>query len=93
MFAEHQKWRREYFPQGHAQEDEIKDELTAGKFFMQGHDRKGRPIALLLGAKHVSSKKTIERQKRRLPAVSRSNESNVASISLVSHSIYACSMD
>uniref|UniRef100_A0A7I4ESF5 CRAL-TRIO domain-containing protein n=1 Tax=Physcomitrium patens TaxID=3218 RepID=A0A7I4ESF5_PHYPA len=66
MFAEHQKWRREYFPQGHAQEDEIKDELTAGKFFMQGHDRKGRPIALLLGAKHVSSKKTIERQKQAL---------------------------
>ncbi|KAG0567364.1 hypothetical protein KC19_7G129700 [Ceratodon purpureus] len=64
MFAEHQKWRREYFPLGCAQEDEIRDELNAEKFFIQGHDKLGRPIALVFAAKHVSSKKNVEKYKR-----------------------------
>jgi hypothetical protein len=64
MFAEHQKWRREYFPLGHAQEDEIRDELNAEKFFIQGHDKLGRPIALVFAAKHISSKKNAEKYKR-----------------------------
>lgn len=52
MFAQHQKWRREYFPLGHAQEDEIKDEIAANKFFIQGHDRTGRPLSFWYGARH-----------------------------------------
>lgn len=64
MFAEHQRWRREYFPLGYAQEDEIRDELNAEKFFIQGHDKLGRPIALVFAAKHISSKKNVEKYKR-----------------------------
>jgi hypothetical protein len=63
MFAEHQKWQREYFPLGHAQEDEIRDELNTEKFFIQGHDKLGRPIALVFAAKHISSKKNVEKYK------------------------------
>lgn len=71
MFAEHQKWRREYFPSGlgYAQEDEIRDELDAEKFFIQGHDKLGRPIALVFAAKHISSgKKNVDKYKRDFPA-------------------------
>lgn len=66
MFAEHQKWRREYFPSGlgYAQEEEIRDELAAEKFFIQGHDKVGRPIALVFAAKHISSKKNVDKYKR-----------------------------
>jgi len=66
MFAEHQKWRREYFPSGlgYAQEDEIRDELAADKFFIQGQDKVGRPIALVFAAKHISSKKNADKYKR-----------------------------
>jgi hypothetical protein len=66
MFAEHQKWRREYFTSGlgYAQEDEIRDELAADEFFIQGHDKAGRPIAVVFGAKHISSKKSVDKFKR-----------------------------
>lgn len=71
MFAEHQKWRREYFPSGlgYAQEDEIRGELDAEKFFIQGHDKIGRPIALVFAAKHISSgKKNVDKYKRNFPS-------------------------
>lgn len=66
MFAKHQKWRREYFPSGlgYAQEDEIRDELAADKFFIQGQDNLGRPIALVFAAKHISSKKNVDKYER-----------------------------
>jgi len=56
MFVDHQKWRREYFPLGHVQEDEIKDEIAAKKFYMQGRDRQGRPLGLFVAKRHSSSK-------------------------------------
>lgn len=63
MFAQHQKWRREYFPLGHAQEDEIKDEIAANKFFIQGHDRTGRPLSFWYGARHFGGG-NLEQYKR-----------------------------
>ena len=88
MFAEHQKWRREYFGAlGYAQEDEIRDELNADKFFVQGHDKLGRPIALVFAAKHISSKKNVEKYKRELLVIPSVNCSNyVITISL--HFLY-----
>lgn len=65
MFADHQKWRREYFPLGHAQEGEIKDEIAGRKYFIQGHDKAGRPLSVFLGAKHIpSGSKNLEQYKR-----------------------------
>jgi len=66
LFADHQKWRREYFPLGHVQEDEIKDEIAAKKFFMQGRDRQGHPLSLFIGARHFSSK-NIDQFKSEFP--------------------------
>lgn len=65
MLADHQKWRREYFPLGHVQEDEIKDEIAAKKYFLQGRDRQGRPLSLFVGAKHFASK-NLDQYKREL---------------------------
>lgn len=63
LFADHQKWRREYFPLGHAQEGEIKDEIAARKYFMQGRDKQGRPLCVFLGA-NESCSKNIDQYKR-----------------------------
>lgn len=65
LFADHQKWRREYFPLGHAQEEEIKDEIAGQKYFIQGHDKNGRPLSVFLGAKHLATgSKNLEQYKR-----------------------------
>jgi hypothetical protein len=65
LFAEHQKWRREYFPLGHAQEREIQDEIAGQKYFIQGHDKKGRPLSIFFGAKHfATTSKNREQYKR-----------------------------
>ena len=66
LFADHQKWRREYFPLGHAQESEIQDEIACQKYFLQGHDKLGRPLSVFLGANHfATSSKNLEQYKRK----------------------------
>jgi hypothetical protein len=56
LFADHQKWRRDYFPHGHVQASDIPNEIAAKKFFIQGYDRQGRPLSLFVGNKHFITK-------------------------------------
>ncbi|KAM7273356.1 hypothetical protein ACFE04_028020 [Oxalis oulophora] len=56
MFLKYLKWRRSSVPNGFISESDVQNEIAQKKMFMQGFDKKGRPIALQLGAKHFQNK-------------------------------------
>ncbi|KAH8951067.1 hypothetical protein BDL97_09G006800 [Sphagnum fallax] len=62
--AKHQEWRASFLPNGYILESEISGELNAKKSYLQGQDRKGHPILLILGCKHVPNKEDFEEFKR-----------------------------
>lgn len=64
MFLKYMKWRKSFVPNGLISASEIPNELTQNKFFTQGLDKKGRPIALVLGARHFQNKGGLEEFKR-----------------------------
>jgi len=62
--AKHQEWRASFLPNGYILDSEISGELNAKKSYLQGQDRKGHPILLILGCKHVPNKEDFEEFKR-----------------------------
>lgn len=47
----------------HVQSD-IEPEIAANKTFLQGHDKKGRPLVICIVKRHSSSKRVLEKTKR-----------------------------
>ncbi|GFQ04663.1 random slug protein 5 [Phtheirospermum japonicum] len=64
MFMKYVKWRRMFVPKGLILESEITKQIAHNKVFMQGTDRKGRPIAIIFGARHVPCNENIDQLKR-----------------------------
>ncbi|KAI4386342.1 hypothetical protein MLD38_004281 [Melastoma candidum] len=64
MFLKYLRWRRSFVPRGSILESEVRNEISQNKFFMQGTDKLGRPIAVLFGARHKQSKSSLEEFKR-----------------------------
>ncbi|XP_072957443.1 uncharacterized protein [Typha angustifolia] len=60
----HLNWRRSAVPNGFISEAEIKNELLQRKVFAQGFDKVGRPIAIVLNAKHDPAKRDLAEFKR-----------------------------
>ncbi|KAF9667614.1 hypothetical protein SADUNF_Sadunf15G0042000 [Salix dunnii] len=58
------KWRREFVPNGSISLLETPNEAAQNKMFKQGSDKKGRPITIILGARHFQSKGSLEEFKR-----------------------------
>ncbi|KAJ6374624.1 hypothetical protein OIU78_030174, partial [Salix suchowensis] len=58
------KWRREFVPNGSISLLETPNEVAQNKMFLQGSDKKGRPITVILGARHFQSKGGLEEFKR-----------------------------
>lgn len=56
MFLESLKWRRTFVPNDSISLSEIPNELAQNKMFMQGVDKKGRPITIVFGARHFQNK-------------------------------------
>ena len=56
MFLEFLKWRSSFVPNGSISVSEVPEELAQNKMFMQGLDKKGRPIRIVYGAKHFQNK-------------------------------------
>nr|KJB19737.1 hypothetical protein B456_003G117000 [Gossypium raimondii] len=52
MFLKYLNWKRNFVPNGSISPSEIRHEIQQNKMFLQGWDKKGRPIALLLAARH-----------------------------------------
>lgn len=64
MLLRYLKWRREFVPNGSVSLLETPNEVAQNKMFLQGSDKKGRPITVILGARHVRSKGGLEEFKR-----------------------------
>eukprot|EP00249_Psilotum_nudum_P010126 c22347_g1_i2 orf=310-1059(+) len=64
LFIQHLKWRRSFVPFGYIPENEILNELKQKKIFLQGCDKKGCPVGLILAARHNAFKRNMEEFKR-----------------------------
>ncbi|XP_021731850.1 random slug protein 5-like [Chenopodium quinoa] len=57
LFLRYLKWRRTFVPNGFISETEIEYDLGHKKMFLQGFDKQGRPINVVLGSKHFQNPK------------------------------------
>ncbi|OWM76275.1 phosphatidylinositol transfer protein 3 [Punica granatum] len=65
MFLKYLSWKRSFLPNGGSISlSEIPNELAQNKLFMQGLDKKGRPIVVVFGNRHKPSKSSLEEFKR-----------------------------
>ncbi|KAL2462808.1 Sec14p-like phosphatidylinositol transfer family protein [Forsythia ovata] len=56
MLLKYLEWKRTFVPKGFIAASEVSNEIAQNKMFMQGTDKKGRPIAVVFGARHFSTK-------------------------------------
>ncbi|XWS47735.1 hypothetical protein CRYUN_Cryun13aG0010400 [Craigia yunnanensis] len=64
MFLKYQKWRRNFVPNGSVSPSEVAHDIEQNKMFLQGSDKKGRPLSVLLAARHFQHKGGVEEFKR-----------------------------
>lgn len=64
LFLKYLAWKKTVLPKGHIPESEIANDLSHHKVCMQGHDKKGRPILVIVGNRHNPSKGNPEEFKR-----------------------------
>lgn len=64
MFLKTLNWKRSFVPSGSVTVSEIRNELAQNKLFMQGYDKKGQPIMVMVGDRHKTSKSSLEEFKR-----------------------------
>ncbi|ONK72111.1 uncharacterized protein A4U43_C04F15820 [Asparagus officinalis] len=60
MFLKYLKWRREAIPNGFIEYKQVQNELQQEKLYMQGFDKKGRPLVVGFAAKHYSSRRNLD---------------------------------
>lgn len=64
MFLKYMKWRKSFVPSGSVSPSEIADDLAQEKIYVQGLDKKGRPIIVAFAAKHFQNKNGLDAFKR-----------------------------
>ncbi|XP_039010600.1 phosphatidylinositol transfer protein 3-like [Hibiscus syriacus] len=64
MFLKYLNWKRTFVPNGSFSPTEIRHELLQNKMFLQGSDKKGRPIAVVLASRHFQHEGGVEEFKR-----------------------------
>nr|XP_023885340.1 phosphatidylinositol transfer protein 3-like [Quercus suber] len=64
LFLKYLKWRQTFVPNGSISASELPHEIAQNKMFIQGFDKTGRPIAVVLGARHFQTEGGIEEFKR-----------------------------
>ncbi|XP_062168447.1 CRAL-TRIO domain-containing protein YKL091C-like isoform X2 [Alnus glutinosa] len=64
LFLKFLKWRQTFVPNGSISASEVPNEIAQNKMFLQGIDKEGRPIMVVLGARHFQNKGGIEEFKR-----------------------------
>ncbi|WVZ21421.1 hypothetical protein V8G54_008743 [Vigna mungo] len=64
MFLKYLKWKRSIMPNGYISPSEIAEDIAQEKVFVQGLDKKGRPIVVAFAAKHFQSKNGADGFKR-----------------------------
>ncbi|KAG0625306.1 hypothetical protein M758_2G044000 [Ceratodon purpureus] len=63
-FAKHQQWETSFKPKGFISEVEIANELNAKKSYLQGRDKQGRPICVILARNHTANKEDFDEFRR-----------------------------
>ncbi|RXH77910.1 hypothetical protein DVH24_039881 [Malus domestica] len=53
MFLKYLKWRRDFVPKGSISASEIPNQIAQNTMFLQGSDKNGYPIAVILGYRHL----------------------------------------
>ncbi|XWS60186.1 hypothetical protein CRYUN_Cryun07bG0014000 [Craigia yunnanensis] len=66
MFLKYHKWKQNFVPNGSVSPSEVTHEIEQNKMFLQGSDKNGRPISVLLAARHFQHKGSGEEFKRTL---------------------------
>ncbi|XP_039032122.1 phosphatidylinositol transfer protein 3-like [Hibiscus syriacus] len=64
MFLKYLKWRRSFVPNGFISPSELENKIRQNKMFLQGLDKKGRPVGVLLAGRHFQHKGGVEEFKR-----------------------------
>ncbi|KAH9329172.1 hypothetical protein KI387_001280, partial [Taxus chinensis] len=64
FFLKYLKWRRAFVPLGYIPESQVSNELEKKKIFIQGLDKQGRPIGVILAARHYPFDRDLEEFKR-----------------------------
>lgn len=64
LLVQHLEWRRSFLPLGFVQEEEIMKELKRKQIFLQGHDKLGCSIVVLLTSRHHAFERDLEEIKR-----------------------------
>ncbi|XP_024172997.1 phosphatidylinositol transfer protein 3 isoform X2 [Rosa chinensis] len=64
MFLKYLKWRQAFAPNGSISASEVPNQIAQNKMFLQGSDKRGCPIAVLLGARHFQVKGGLKEFKR-----------------------------
>ncbi|KAK7353826.1 hypothetical protein VNO80_19278 [Phaseolus coccineus] len=64
MFLKYLNWKRSIIPNGYISPSEIAEDIAQEKLFVQGLDKKGRPIIVAFAAKHFQNKNGADGFKR-----------------------------
>ncbi|KAM3278985.1 hypothetical protein ACQJBY_046340 [Aegilops geniculata] len=64
MLLKYLSWKRTAKPHGSITDDEVRGELVQEKLYMQGFDKKGRPLVYLFLARHFPAKRDLDEFKR-----------------------------
>ncbi|KAK2662208.1 hypothetical protein Ddye_000782 [Dipteronia dyeriana] len=64
MFLKYLKWRRSFVPNGSISPSEVPNEIAQNKMFLQGFDKKDRPIGVVFVARRFQNKQNQKEFKR-----------------------------
>lgn len=64
LFLRYLKWRQTFVPNGSISLSQVRNEVAQNKMFLQGLDKQGRPISVVLGAKHFQYQGSLDEFKR-----------------------------
>jgi hypothetical protein len=56
----HVQWRKEFVPKGSISASEVQAELMKGKVYLQGADKLGHPLVVLMANRHFGSDRDLQ---------------------------------
>ena len=66
FFLRYLKWRQTFVPNDSISLSVVPNEVAQNKMFLQGFDKQGRPITVVLGARHFKYQGSLAEFKRKL---------------------------
>ncbi|KAH7288025.1 hypothetical protein KP509_31G008100 [Ceratopteris richardii] len=64
LLVQHLKWKRSFMPLGYIKEEDISKELRRNQIMLQGQDKFGCSVVILLTARHAAYERDLEEIKR-----------------------------